>query len=272
MTAEEALREGREALKHLDGGARDARWLLAAALSKSQSALSPSAPVPEDALTRFRAMLAARATRVPVSHLTGEREFYGRAFIVTPDVLDPRPETETLIEAALETPFENVLDLGTGSAAILATLLAERTGATGTGTDVSIGALSVAERNVRKMGVTRRARLIRSNWFETVDGRFDLIVANPPYIAARDMAGLAPELAHEPEIALTDGGDGLSAYRAILRGARDYLSAEGRVIVEFGAGQGAEVAAIAWAAGWSDTTFRADLGGRDRVLVAKSPL
>ncbi|MEM6896810.1 MAG: peptide chain release factor N(5)-glutamine methyltransferase, partial [Pseudomonadota bacterium] len=187
------------------------------------------------------------------------------------DVLDPRPETETLIAAALERPFARVLDLGTGSGAILMTLLAERSEATGLGTDISIGALAMAEKNARRIGVTKRAEVIRSDWFQAVTGSFDLIVSNPPYIPKADLAALAEELRFEPEIALTDGADGLSAYRAIFAGAHGHLAPGGAVMVEFGAGQGPDVAAIAEKAGWRISRFHADLDGRDRVLVVDAP-
>ncbi|MEM9349453.1 MAG: peptide chain release factor N(5)-glutamine methyltransferase [Pseudomonadota bacterium] len=272
MIVSDALVRARRALSEIDGGARDAKWLLAAAMGVSRDKISTMGDekLERVALDKYRAMVTKRLDHVPVSHLIGEREFYGRKFFVTKDVLDPRPETETLVAAALEVPFGRVLDLGTGSGAILMTLLAERTDATGLGTDVSIGALAMAEKNARKAGVLKRAQVIRSDWFEAISGEFDLIVSNPPYIAEAEMAGLAPELSHEPRIALTDGADGLSAYRAIFAGAGAHLSPDGQIAVEFGAGQGPAVEAIAQAYGWSDTTFRADLDGRKRVLLAKT--
>ncbi|MEO0676050.1 MAG: peptide chain release factor N(5)-glutamine methyltransferase [Pseudomonadota bacterium] len=274
MTITEALAEGRAVLADVPGGVRDARWLLAAVLKiprdrltlERDRSLSPS----EEAA--FREMLAKRADRVPVSHLTGSRDFYGRSFVVTRDVLDPRPETEALISAALEVPLVQVLDIGTGSGAILLTLLAERKDATGVGTDISIGALAIAEENARRLAVAKRARMVRSDWFSDVDDRYDLIVSNPPYIPAAEMADLAPELGHEPRMALTDEGDGLASYRALFSGASRHLAPGGRLIVEFGAGQGDDVAGIARGEGWADLEFRADLDARPRVLIAKSPL
>lgn len=273
MTIGEALRAGQAALKDIDGGARDARWLLAAALGVGRDRLTLLAadPMPLEALSKYEVLLAGRAERRPVSHLTGERDFYGRRFEVTPDALDPRPETETLVAAALEAPFKSMLDLGTGTGAIMLTLLAERGGATGIGTDLSPAALALAGRNATALGVADRVTLLTSNWFEAVSGAFDLVVSNPPYIAVGEMRTLDPELAHEPRMALTDEGDGLSAYRAIFAGAARHLAPRGRVIVEFGAGQGPDVAAIAQAEGWADTAFRADLSGKHRVLVAKAP-
>ena len=139
----------------------------------------------------FRAVVARRAKRVPVSQITGLRAFWTSEFRVTPDVLDPRPETEALVELALCEPFEHVLDLGTGSGCILLSLLKERPGATGVGTDVSPEAVLVAGENAVRLGVADRVVLPLSDWFDDVGGRFDLIVSNPPYIAADEMAGLA---------------------------------------------------------------------------------
>lgn len=273
MTQEEALAEASLALRHIHGGARDARWLLAAAagVGREQLATRDDA-LSAEVLARFRLMIAKRADHLPVSHLIGEREFYGRRFYVNGDVLDPRPETETLIEAALEEPFERVLDLGTGSGVILLTLLATHLQATGLGTDISIGALAMAEKNARRIGVVKRAQVIRSHWFNEVTGQFDLIISNPPYIPEPELDTLAPELSYEPRIALSDGGDGLSAYRAIFACAAEQLTPDGRVMVEFGAGQAADVEDIAQSYGWSDKSFRYDLDGRARVLVARTPL
>ncbi|MEM8592264.1 MAG: peptide chain release factor N(5)-glutamine methyltransferase [Pseudomonadota bacterium] len=271
MKVADALGRAQKAMTEIEGAARDARWLLASAMGVKRDRLTLMAEddVPRDALDKFRAMVTKRIARVPVAHLIGEREFYGRTFFASADALDPRPETEIVIRAAMEDPFERVLDLGTGSGVILMTLLAEQPKATGLCTDVSIAALALTEKNARKAGVVKRAQVIRSNWFEAVTGEFDLIVSNPPYIPAAEMASLAPELSYEPEIALTDGADGLSAYRAIFAGAQKHLAPGGRIVVEFGAGQGEHVQSIARAHGWVDTSFRADLDNRDRVLIAK---
>ena len=195
-TAAEALRAG---IAHLAGAglsdaAGDARLLLAHALDLPRHRLSGalSAPMPAEAVRRFDAALRARAARQPVSQIIGRRAFWKHEFRVTRDTLDPRPETETLIEAALAEPFASVLDLGTGTGAILISLLAERPQARGTGTDISAAALSVAQENATKIGVC--ATFLESDWFATVTGRFDLIVSNPPYIALDEMAGLAPDV------------------------------------------------------------------------------
>ncbi len=254
---------------------RDARRLMAHVLKVPPGRLTLflSEPVAADLQPIYLTLVERRAERVPVSHLTGRRSFYGRAFLVTPEVLDPRPETETLIEAALAEPFASVLDLGTGSGCILLTLLAERTGAVGVGTDISAPALNVAFWNRNALQLEGRAALVEGDWYAALDGqaeRFDLIVSNPPYIAAHEMAGLAPEVRdHEPALALSDGADGLSAYRILCAGAPRHLSPGGRLIVEIGATQGGAVAALMAAAGLAQIAVLPDLDGRDRVVLGR---
>jgi release factor glutamine methyltransferase len=254
--------------------ARDARVLLAHAASVDASRVTLIAPeeIAPEIAERFENLIALRAVRVPVSHLVGQRAFYGRDFKISRDVLDPRPETETLIELALSETFDHVLDLGTGSGCILVTLLAERQDAHGLGLDLSEAACLQASANAVLHGVHARADIRKSNWFEAAEGRFDLIVANPPYLAKSEMAGVAPELRlHEPEMALTDGLDGLSAYRVIASQAQGYLTATGRVLAEIGWQQGPDVAEIFRAAGWGRVRILPDLDGRDRVLWADTP-
>lgn len=256
----------------IDGAAGDARVLLAHVLGVPRSRLLLQLPEPMDeaAEEAFEALVAARAQRHPVSHLVGRRAFYGRDFRVTPDVLDPRPETEILVAAALEAPFTTVLDLGTGSGAILLTLLAEREGAQGLGTDNSAAALAVAEGNAAALGVTGRARFAQADWWQGVEGRFDLVVSNPPYIAADEMPGLSPEVLREPRQALTDEGDGLSAYHAIAAGAVDHLAPGGRLLVEIGPTQAEDVSRLFVAQGLAVTGVRCDLDERNRVVCAST--
>ena len=254
--------------------ARDARLLLAHAASVDAARVTLIAPeeIAPEISERYENLISLRVVRVPVSHLIGERAFYGRGFKISSDVLDPRPETESLIEAALATPFERVLDLGTGSGCILVTLLAERQSATGVGIDLSENACLQASANAVLHGVAGRAEILQSDWFAAVDGRFDLIVSNPPYLAQEEMHDIAPELAlYEPAMALTDGADGLSVYRLIAERAQGYLTAQGRVMVEIGWQQGADVRAIFGAAGWADVVILPDLDGRDRVVCAQNP-
>lgn len=255
----------------IDGAARDARLLLAhaAGLSPDRLTLHLGDPLDPDMSARLDRALAARLARRPVSQIVGGRLFWGRWFTVTGDVLDPRPETETLIAAALERPFLRVLDLGTGSGAIVLTLLAERAAATGLGVDISAPALAVAQANARALGLQARADFLHSDWGAGVAGCFDLIVSNPPYIAADEMAGLAPETRlWEPHLALTPGGDGLDAYRIIAAQAPALLTPGGRLLVEIGPTQAPAVAALFADAGLVDPQLRRDLDGRARVVGA----
>ncbi len=254
--------------------ARDARILLAHAASVDAARVTLIAPeeIAPDIAERYEKLIALRAVRVPVSHLVGQRAFYGRDFKVSRDVLDPRPETESLIELALSEPFERVLDLGTGSGCILVTLLAEQQDARGLGLDLSEAACLQASANAVLHGVQARAEIKQSDWFSAAEGRFDLIVSNPPYLAQSEMADVSPELRlHEPEMALTDGQDGLSVYRIIAAQAQGYLTPTGRVLAEIGWQQGADVKVIFEAAGWGRVRILPDLGGRDRVLWADTP-
>ena len=258
----------------IDGSARDARWLMAAAtgIDRGRLTLHLNDELGGEAAFFFYNMMLERESRVPLSHIVRGREFYGRWFSVSPDVLDPRPETEILVHAALEVPFREVLDLGIGSGAILLTLLAERPEATGTGTDISAPALAKAEENARALQVFDRTHLERSHWYDNIGGRYDLIVSNPPYIAVAEMADLSPEVRnHEPRMALTDEADGLSAYRAIAAGARDHLTDGGWLMVEIGPTQGAAVAGMLTATGFDRVQIRQDLDQRDRVVLGQSP-
>jgi release factor glutamine methyltransferase len=258
----------------IEDGMRDARALLAHAtgIAPDRLTLHLQDQGAADQLAHFEAMILRRARRVPVSHLIGSRLFWGRSFQVSADVLDPRPETESLIAAALAAPFARVLDLGLGSGAILLTLLAERPAAVGQGVELSPAALAVAQSNAHALGLSARADLRLGSWFDPVVGRFDLIVSNPPYIAAAEMEGLAPEVRlHEPHLALTPGGDGLDAYRAIAAGCLDHLAPEGRILVEIGPKQAAEVAGLFEKAGLTAVKVLQDMDGRDRVILARAP-
>lgn len=219
---------------------------------------------------RFVGAIYERCAGKPVSHIVGGRWFYNRWFHVTPHVLDPRPETETLVATALKTPFHRVLDLGTGSGCILVTLLAERQAATGVGIDVSSSALMVAAQNAHDLGVENRCAFQMSDWFSNITKRFDLIVANPPYIDAADYDTLSPIVRDwEPKIALTPGGDGLDAYRIICRQAPEYLEMNGRLIVEIAPNQGRMVAAFFKTAGFVDVKIDHDMNTKDRVISGR---
>lgn len=277
LSVDQALRASIQALRDagIEDAAVDARHLLAHALGVGRDRLILMGPdvMPAKAAARLEQALARRIAREPVARIVGARMFWGRAFSVTPDVLDPRADTETLIATALDGPAPTrLLDLGTGSGAIALTLLAEWPQARAVATDISVAALRVAALNAEALGVAQRLDLIRSDWCAEVTGHFDLIVSNPPYIAAAEMAGLAPEVVlHDPAIALSPGGDGLSAYRRIAAQAPAHLAPAGRVIVEIGWTQGAEVADVFAQAGWQDLRVIPDMEGRDRVVLAQNP-
>ncbi len=255
----------------VDGAPRDARRLMAFALgiAPDRLTLHLQDPLSQEAEGRFAAAISARAARHPVSHITGTRSFWGRDFRVTKETLDPRPETEILIEAALHAPFDTVLDLGLGTGCILLTLLAERPMARGAGVDISDAALIVARENAVRLDVAARADLRRSDWFSQVAGRFDLITSNPPYIAADEMGALSPEVRlHEPHLALTPGGDGLEPYRIIAAKAAAHLTPQGRVLVEIGPTQAEAVTGYFRAAHFTRVETLQDFDGRDRVISA----
>lgn len=261
--------------------ARDARIFLARAIDQpiDRLALFMRDTLSDVQLQKFMADIQRRVDREPVSLITGRKEFYGRSFAVGPSVLTPRPETECLIELALAEPFELVLDLGLGSGCILFTLLLEQgSPAWGLGIEKSPAALRVAMDTRDAFDLAGRAVLCQGDWYSDIDDAlpdgfsgFDLIVSNPPYITASEMADLEPEVSeYEPHIALTDGADGLAAYREIARGAAKYLGPAGRILVEIGHLQGAAVTGIFRAAGLQDITTHPDLDGRDRVVAARA--
>jgi release factor glutamine methyltransferase len=260
----------------------DARLLLCHAAGLSHEALVAGAreALGPDAAVRLDGALARRLKREPVARITGMREFYGRRFALGPEALDPRPDTETLIEAALDVAVTknwqtkplNLLDLGTGTGCILVTLLAELPHARGLGIDLSPDAVALAAVNARRHGVASRAHFMAANWLDATAGPFDLVLSNPPYIATGEIVSLADEVgAYDPRLALDGGADGLEAYRRIAARARHVLADDGRLLVEIGPSQGEAVTEIFAAAGLDcDQTggVRLDLAGRPRVLVA----
>ena len=274
MTVRSALAAGaaRLAAAGVPDPARDARRLMAAALGVAADRLTlrSGEPLAPEAAAAFARMLAERARFRPVAQIVGRRSFWGRDFTVSAAVLDPRPETETLVELALRGgPAARVLDIGTGSGAILLTLLAEWPSAHGAGTDVDPAALAVAGTNADRLGVAARLRLMRTDWVEGVDGRFDLVVSNPPYIAAAEIDALAPDVrAWEPRHALTPGPTGLESYACIAPSLPRLLAPGGRVLLEIGPTQGQAVARLLADAGLAAIACHPDLDGRDRVVSA----
>jgi release factor glutamine methyltransferase len=228
--------------------------------------------VPPEAAGRFQSFIERRRRFEPVSRILGVREFYGRSFRVTPDVLDPRADTETLIGAVLvlaksRGPY-HILDLGTGSGAIALTLLAELPESFAVASDLSAVALQVAKGNAEALGVADRTRFVQANWFDGVDGQFDLIVSNPPYIPLGDIGGLAADVREfDPPKALDGGPDGLEAYRRIASGAGGHLTLGGHIAVEIGASQENAVNGLFQGEGFNRESRHFDLAGHIRCLV-----
>lgn len=248
----------------------DAELLLAAALGSDRlPMLHEKEPVPAAARAAFEAMLGRRLAREPVAYIVGEREFWSLPLRVTPDVLVPRPESETLIDAALahfagRSP-RSVLDLGTGSGALLLAALAEWRQARGLGIDRSPAALAVAAGNASRLGLAGRAGFRAGDWLSGLSGTFDLVLCNPPYV--EDGAALPAEVAgHEPHGALFGGADGLDHYRRILPALAPFLGDGGVALFEFGSGQEERLLTLAAANGFAGRIV-ADLGGRPRVLL-----
>lgn len=277
QTVQMSLISGTRRLKDagIDGAPRDARLLMAHVLGIDAGRITLHAPdeMSEDVLLAFDAAIARRVMREPVSHILGKRHFYGRDFIVTSDVLDPRPETEVLIEQALKCNFASVLDMGVGSGAILLTLLSENPDAHGLGSDLSEAAIAVAQCNAHQLEVGERVQFQTSDWFDAIeDGQtFDLVVSNPPYIATTEMPELSPELGYEPRMALTDEADGLTPYARIAARILEFLTPGGRILFEIGPTQAQAVSGYLKAAGCENIDVICDFDGRDRVVVAQAP-
>ena len=257
----------------------DARILTAHALKLSRAQLISQGDRELELreIDALSARAARRLKREPVSRIVGEREFWGLRLGIDASVLDPRPETETLVEAALDWATTNqlrnealrVLDIATGSGAILLALLSELPAATGVATDKSVDALTIARTNAQRLGFTDRCKFIASEYATALRGPFDLIISNPPYIASDDIGQLAPEVRdYDPRLSLDGGADGLDAYRVIVNDTPRLLAPRGRLIVELGQGQADAVAEIATRAGLSVAALRADLTGISRALCA----
>lgn len=256
----------------------DAECLLAFTLGcdRLQLYVNYDRPVDEGERARFRELVRERAgARVPVALLIGEREFWSMPLRVTRDVLVPRPDTETLVAAALDAFPDreaeiDVLDVGTGSGAIALAIARERPKARCTATDVSPAALAVAAENATRLGLADRVCFAEGSLFAPVAGRrFDLVVSNPPYVALRDEASLAPELAHEPRAALFSGADGTDVLRAFAAQVRDALAPDAAVFVELDPAQAEAVSAWLAAAGLVEIVTHRDMAGRARVVAAR---
>jgi release factor glutamine methyltransferase len=273
------LGEARLKLAETESPSLDARLLLqhATGLNHAELVADPDAIVDAQAFALFNSLVARRAALEPIARILGTREFYGRPFKVTPAVLDPRADTETVIDLSLQHLAEktdlDILDLGTGSGILAITLLAERPLAKGVAVDVSSHALTVAKENAVLNGVVDRLQFVESNWFTHVAGRFDLIVSNPPYIPSQDVLTLDVEVRdHDPHIALDGGGDGLDCYRALANGAGNHLTEKAVVVVEIGAGQAPDVIQIFAAQDFDFLGQKSDLGGHVRALAFQKKL
>ncbi len=265
----------------VDSPVIDARLLLEAASGASRAEIiaDPHRALEDGQAEALEAYLARREAREPISHILGVKGFWKIMLRVTPDVLTPRPDTETILDAVLPDFSEHqrfsVLDLGVGSGAILLAILAERPRAIGLGVDVSEEALAVARENAANLGLAARTALLRGDWAAGLAAEsFDLVVANPPYIPSAEISGLAPEVRdHEPRVALDGGADGLDAFRVLAPQILRVLRGGGRFAVEIGIGQRAAVETLFEAADARDLRAIKDLAGRERVVAgSKKPL
>ncbi|MCD7737541.1 MAG: peptide chain release factor N(5)-glutamine methyltransferase [Lachnospiraceae bacterium] len=278
MTCEGAYRQGAALLKSAGVAeyALDARLLLEhfCGVTRQELLVHGDRILAGEEEQAFFQAIARRESRVPLQQITGVQEFMGLPFYVNENVLIPRQDTETLVEEALKIlkPGMELLDLCTGSGCILLSLLYHSQGCCGLGTDISDKALSVAERNLHKINEKKeiQADLQKSDLFDSVTGRFDVIVSNPPYIASRVIGTLEPEVkVHEPVLALDGGEDGLVFYRRMIPESREYLKEGGFVFLEIGCDQGAEVSDLMKAAGFTDVCVKQDLSGMDRVVSGR---
>ncbi|MBV8913977.1 MAG: peptide chain release factor N(5)-glutamine methyltransferase [Acetobacteraceae bacterium] len=297
MTVREALNHGASILAAagIESPRREARLLLAASSGLTQAQLladphstlvtpgldlGDHAATPtgrptldEEILTTYERVLARRAAREPLAFILGWQEFWSLRFRVSPATLIPRADSETLIEAALaaRSGVRTVLDLGTGTGCLLLAALAEFPSAFGIGTDRDPAAARLAVGNARDLGLASRAAFVCADWAAPIDGRFDLILCNPPYIEHGAIAGLMPEVGRfEPATALDGGPDGLDAYRAIVADLPRLLEPGGLAVLELGAGQVSAVSALARQAGFRRISTRKDLAGIQRAMLIKA--
>jgi release factor glutamine methyltransferase len=264
----------------IDGAGREARLLLqhvaaipvATQIAFSERQLEPAI------LTAFETALARRLRREPLSHILGHREFWSLDFQVTADTLDPRADSETLVEAVLaelkrqhadyrQRPL-SIIDFGTGTGCLLLALLSELPAASGVGVDLNPGAIAVAAANAARLGLLQRAQFQHGSWDQGLTGQFDVVISNPPYIPSGEIATLQPEVAQfEPHLALDGGQDGLAAYRALVEVVRRVMIPTGFAAFEIGAGQGPDVIKLAQAVGLRHDGSAYDLQAHERVLI-----
>jgi len=254
---------------------RQASHLLAYAVQRPSAFIvaHPEYELAVEELARFADAVERRVRREPAQYITGTQEFYGLEFTVTPDVLIPRPETEILVERAIEilktSGTTHFCEIGIGSGCISVAILANVTDATAVGVDVSSAALAIADMNAGTNGVSGRLELIEGDVFDSITGTFDLIVSNPPYVPEKDLTGLQTEVRdYEPRVALSGGVGGLEIIERIVRGAPIYLNPKGRILVEVGFDQSGRVARLFDPVIWHDPEFLPDLQGIPRIVHA----
>lgn len=287
-TASHTLALARQALAEkfahagIDSANADARLLIAHALDIELATVMTHGErdLTEREMAAIDALAKRRLKREPVARIIGAREFWSLSLAITPDVLVPRPDSETVVEAALDVisgeaamlETLRILDIGTGSGALLLALLSELPNAVGTGTDISEAALNVARANAERHALETRCSFVACDITAGVQGGFDLIVSNPPYVARGDLAALDAEVRdYDPALALDGGDDGLDYYRTIAADAPRLLAAGGRLILELGAGQESAVRAVLTDAGLTPGSAHADLAGIPRALAATLP-
>ena len=257
------------------GAASDARILASEAtgLRREEMLRAPDTRLSQQVLRRFESLVARRRRGEPVSRIVGRREFWGLEFIITPATLDPRPDSETLVEAILNrtgarTRMPQILDVGTGSGCLLLALLHELPAATGVGIDISPAACAAAAANADRLGLAGRAAFVSGNWTEPLAGRFDIVVSNPPYIPSSEISALAPEVrAHDPAVSLDGGQDGLEGFRKLADSLGSLVQPDGLVAVEIGHSQQQAVDDIFTDSGFAARDLYHDLSGRPRVRL-----
>jgi release factor glutamine methyltransferase len=275
-----AMARGRFAEAGLPDAAIEARLLIGGLLQLSSTDVfvNGDRSLTDDETKKIDDAVARRLNREPVHRILGAREFHGLDFLLSKETLEPRPDTEVLVDAILEFAHKlkedriKILDLGTGTGAIVLSLLSELPNAFGVGSDISDDALKTARANARKFGLDGRFEAVKSHWFDMIEGRFDIIASNPPYIRSDVIPNLEPEVRNfDPAAALDGGADGLAAYAAIAGHAAEFLKPHGYVGLEIGFDQKDPVIAIFEAAGFALVQAKRDYGNNDRVLIFTRP-
>ena len=266
------LAEASNELKEISGSnsIREARILLEFVLKNQEKFLNTNHNISNNDFIIFQRLIKKRLKFQPISQIIGERYFWKNKFFINSDVLDPRPDTETLIAHTLSFgSFFNILDLGTGSGCIILSLLDEYNAAMGIGVDKSKKALNVAQKNAELLNLNDRVKFQLGNWCDGLDNKFDLIVSNPPYISEKEILGLSNDVINwEPRIALTPEGDGLGAYKNIINGVKNILIPNGRIIFEIGHAQGNEVSNLLKSNNFKEINIVKDINNKDRVISA----